>query len=129
MDVLAFFAGFKRRGDRLLQDVGDPVSSDMLEKMRIKLTSLTKQMRKSSRRRRRRTKSSRRNMTDEELEAELELRRARRARERDAYKKGLEGKKLNALENELSKLKSELSTFTGKPTGASVRFSDNEVSR
>mmetsp|Transcript_3198 Transcript_3198/g.9755 ORF Transcript_3198/g.9755 Transcript_3198/m.9755 type:complete len:407 (-) Transcript_3198:221-1441(-) len=124
MDLLATIASLKLRGDRLVKEVQVSGVPNVIKETMARLKAVTAERKFGSRRKKRRTRHRfRRTLSDDELEAELELRKARRAREKDKYKKKLEGRKLNALEDELSKLRSELSFLSDKPNGSSVRFS------
>uniref|UniRef100_A0A7S2ZB69 Uncharacterized protein n=1 Tax=Rhodosorus marinus TaxID=101924 RepID=A0A7S2ZB69_9RHOD len=123
MDVLAAVATLKLGGDRVVYQLQVPGGGAYWEKLRSIWLAITGSNRRY-RRRRRRAKYARKTLTEEELEEELELRRSRRAREREYYKKGLEKKKLAALEGELSKLKLELSGIAGRPVLPVVACND-----
>eukprot|EP00171_Calliarthron_tuberculosum_P018702 IDg18702t1 len=122
-DLLAHFANLKLAGDRAVRDVTDALVS-------VGSAASSSVPRSSGGRyapgvhtpgRRRRTRgyrtrgttqrSSRRvhAMTDADLEAELAQRRNNRQRERDRYARAMRAEKLSALENELMRLRSEIS--------------------
>lgn len=59
-------------------------------------------------------------MTDAELEAELDARRRRRAKERDAYSRAMRSDKLAALEHELDSLRREIGRLDAPNPALSV---------
>lgn len=146
-DALAHFANFKLAGDRLVRDAVFSIRllkhespSSGSRKYFFGSSNVARSANGSSRlaisgnraarggRRRRRVEGARVGaMSDADLEAELAARRAARARERNRYARAMRTEKLAALEEELNRLRGEISKIDPAITRRAVGMSDNRA--